>query len=279
MASVDLFSALGAPMKRSLLGVVGAAALLIAGPLSTVNAADLAPRYAPPPPPPPPAASWTGCYVDAGYGYGFWDQNQFQETFPGLAVTSANVDSGGRGWLGRFGGGCDYQFGLGGLGNFVIGVLGDYDFMGLRGQMSPGDTTLVGNENESGAWYVGGRIGYLVTPNLLTYFDGGWTQTHFDQVNFNLLPPPFGPSTNFLASNTYNGWFLGGGTEYALNFSWMPIHGLFWRNEWRYSSYNSADLPIFFTTGAAATTGMHVNSLNVQTITSSLVWRFNWWGQ
>ena len=32
------------------------------------------------------------------------------------------------------------------------------------------------------------------------------------------------------------GWFLGGGTEYALNMDWIPIHGLFWRTEYRYAS-------------------------------------------
>jgi outer membrane immunogenic protein len=261
-------------MSHKLLGVIGVSAVLLAAPLASASAADMGMPYTKAPPP-PPAVSWTGCYVDAGYGYGMWDQNQYQETFPGLVPVSANVDSGGKGWLGRFGGGCDYQLGGAGLSNWVIGAFADYDFMDIHGQMSPGNTPYIGNEKESGAWYAGGRIGYLVTPYLLTYFDGGYTRTHDDQTTLTSLPVPFIPGSTVVPAQTYSGWFIGGGTEYALNFNWLPIHGLFWRNEYRYASYGSADLPIPPGLGFAGT-GMHVNSTAVQTITSSLVWRFNW---
>lgn len=261
----------GRIMRKILLASLAALALA-SGP---ALAADMGvPTYKAPPPLPPPV-SWTGCYIDAGYGYGLWDQHQYQETFPGLARVSADVDSGGRGWLGRFGGGCDVQFPLGNFGNFVAGAFGDYDLMSVHGQMSPGDTLFVGNEKESGAWYAGGRIGYLVTPNLLTYFEGGYTETRFDPVTFNLLPAPFTPGVAAMPGQTYNGYFIGGGTEYALNLSWLPIQGLFWRNEWRYASYRSADIPI--SVGGVVTTGMHAEK-DVQTLTSSLVWRFNWTG-
>lgn len=238
-------------------------------------AADLPPPVYKAPPPPPP--TWTGCDINAGIGYGLWDQTQFQESFPGLARISANVDSGGNGWLGRFGGGCDYQFTLGSLGNFVVGAFGDFDLMNIHGQMSPGDLALVGNENESNAWYAGGRVGYLVTPALLTYFDGGYTQTRFDQINLSLLAAPFSATALSLPAHTYNGWFIGGGTEYALNFSWFPINGLFWRTEYRYASYSAADIPIVGATGAPTVNAVNSEKV-VQTVTSSLVWRFNFNG-
>ena len=58
----------------------------------------------------PRAPAWTGCYVDAGVGYGLFNQKQHTETFPGLAPTTAgDFDDGGNGWLGRMGAGCDYQ--------------------------------------------------------------------------------------------------------------------------------------------------------------------------
>src|SRR5208282_4006145 len=82
--------------------------------------------------PPAPAPTWTGCYVDAGAGYGMWNIDQHTETLPGLVTTSTTITDGGRGWLGRFGGGCDYQFSLPNLGNFVIGAFGDYDIMSLN---------------------------------------------------------------------------------------------------------------------------------------------------
>ena len=262
-------------MTRTFLGAVAVTALSIAAHLGTANAADMNLKAPSPMPPPPP--SWTGCYVDAGWGYGMsnLDQNDFVITPPGFVPASGTYTEGGRGWLGRFGGGCDYQFGLGNLGNWVIGAFGDYDAMNIHRNFDPGDFASTGNLNESGAWYAGGRIGYLVTPALLTYWDGGYTETHFDQGNFG--PLVAGGSTATIPANTYHGWFIGGGTEYALNFSWLPIQGLFWRNEYRYSEYQSANLPVSFATGAATGNGETIHPY-VQTITSSLVWRFNWTG-
>ena len=114
-----------------------------------------------------------------------WNQDQHTETIPALAATtSGNTTDGGRGWLARFGGGCDYQFG-GGLSNWVVGAFGDYDWMDLKGTNNLANVGLGGGfgapnaaaEKEQGAWYAGARIGYLVTPALLSYFDGGYTQT------------------------------------------------------------------------------------------------------
>jgi outer membrane immunogenic protein len=134
--------------------------------------------------------------------------------------------------------------------------------------------SFTGDEKESGAWYVGARIGYLVTPNLLTYWDGGWTQTRFDQVNFSFTNGvPLGSPT-FLPATTYHGWFLGGGTEYALNFSWLPIRRLFWRNEYRYASYQAEDVAVVT---SSIPPFSERSRKYVQTITSSLVWRFNGW--
>jgi outer membrane immunogenic protein len=92
------------------------------------------------------------------------------------------------------------------------------------------------------------------------------------------------PTGVSLPANTYHGWFLGGGYEYALDFSWLPVHGLFWRTEYRYSSYSSDDIGLVCsgggaTCGAAGPLGFSEHaSKQVQTVTSSLVWRFNWLG-
>jgi outer membrane immunogenic protein len=233
--------------------------------------------------PPLPAPTWTGCYVDAGGGYGLWNVDQHTETFPGLVPTSfPDITDGGRGWLGRFGGGCDYQFGLGGLGNFVIGAFGDYDVMGLQGTNSFQNIGLGGAAgpptsgvaNESSAWYAGARVGYLVTPALLAYGAGGYTQTRFDQVNLTFSATG-APANAFLPSTTFNGWFIGSGYEYALNFSWLPISipGLFWKTEYRFAEYQTQDVRLL---GPGATPGFAQHqSPFVQTVTSSLVWRFN----
>jgi outer membrane immunogenic protein len=262
-------------MLRQVLGVVGVSSFLIAAPLSVAGAADMNMPLKAPYAPPPPAYTWTGCYINGGGGYAWWNQDNYAQNTATGAATVTGTD-GGRGWMGVFGGGCDYQFSLGSLGNWVIGAFGDYDIMDVEGTNQPPGRDLVGGEKESNAWFVGGRLGYLVTPSLMTYFDGGYTQTQFNQVNFTNIfnAPTFGQ----LPAHTYSGWFLGGGTEYALNFNWLPIHGLFWRNEYRYASYDSAIVPIV-NTGTGAVAFNEVSKPYVETITTSLVWRFNWTGR
>ena len=75
--------------------------------------------------PPPPATGWTGCYADAGVGYGMWNQDSHSETFPGLVPIGAPVTSAGRGWLGKV----RRRLRLSNSGaRFVVGAFGDYDF-------------------------------------------------------------------------------------------------------------------------------------------------------
>src|ERR1700739_3333999 len=93
----------GDPMKKLLLSV--AALTFAAG--SSAFAADLRMPGKAPQAPPPPVGSWTGCYMNAGGGYGIFDQEESETAF---GITTTKYDNGGRGWLGRFGGGCDYQF-------------------------------------------------------------------------------------------------------------------------------------------------------------------------
>jgi outer membrane immunogenic protein len=192
--------------------------------------------------------------------------------------TSTGITGGGRGFLGRFGGGCDYQFQMGSLGSWVIGAFGDYDLMSIKGTNTLQNVAggafgapPAGTETETGAWYAGIRLGYLVTPKFLAFISGGWSGTRFGQVNF--VNTNTGTSNGaFLPAQTYNGWFLGFGTENALDMSFIPIKGLFWRNEYRYASYGGQDLPLLGP-GAGAGFGEH-STKYTQTITSSLVWRF-----
>ena len=155
--------------------------------------------------------------------------------------------SGGRGWLGTVGGGCDYQFGSGSgfWSNWVVGAFADYDFMDLHRNFQETFDGGIGDAKEKSAWAVGARIGYLVTPNVFTYWNGGYTETRFDQIN---LSDPDGDGTPYgvIGAHTYHGWFIGGGTEIALSGLFgLPLPtGLFWRSEYRYSSFSSADLPV-----------------------------------
>jgi outer membrane immunogenic protein len=262
-------------MKRrtSIAGALISGAMLVAG---SAMAADM-PAKAPllKAPPMMPVYSWTGCYIGGGGGYGMWNQDNFLETDPGAVALTPTVTTGGRGWFGTGTFGCDYQVSS----SFVIGVYGDYDFSDIKGQLAVGDPFqrlpggFVGTESEKSAWAVGGRIGYLVSPTLLTYFSGGYTQARFDGVTFGSLTAPFGPAVFNLGSNTYNGWYLGSGFDYALSF--LPS-GFYLRSEYRYSTYNPADISLVFNT-TGQTIGVAVDSKKyVQTVRSELIYRFNW---
>jgi outer membrane immunogenic protein len=233
--------------------------------------------------PPIPASNWTGCNISAGFGYGMWNQDHsITATFlggPPNAITTVTSTNGGRGWLGRFGGGCDYQL-SGTFSNVVIGAFGDYDVMDLTGSMATllvnSGSATVANEKESAAWAAGGRIGYLIAPSVLTYINGGWTETSFDQMA--VMRDRGAPTGNAFPQHTYQGWFLGSGFEYAFN--WLPIQGLFWRTEYRYASYQQDDLLEFniasgLPSGNAGLGNVLHSKKDVQTVTSSLVWRFN----
>lgn len=233
---------------------------------------------------PAPVVSWTGCYIDGGAGYGLWDQEHTTNTtFAGVPGATIYQDDGGRGWVGRLGAGCDYQVAP----RWVVGVLGDYDFMSLRGTNSPLEVIGLGaggtapfspvsaTEKETGAWYVGARVGYLVTPSILAYADAGYTQTRFaaQSETTNLgVPVGFG-----FAAQTYNGWFLGGGSETSLA-GFIPglPNGLFLRSEYRFSQYQKTTINEL----ALATGTPDGNSEStrpyVQTVTTGLVYRFNW---
>jgi outer membrane immunogenic protein len=258
-------------MKKTLVtSALIAGAMLVAGNAMAADMSVKAPMMAP-----PPALSWSGCWVSGGIGYGLWNQDH-SITNPGFAPpTGVTTTDGGRGWLGRAGLGCDYQVSS----SFVLGVFGDYDFMSLKGSNSPSEVfgapsaPVAGNITETGAWAFGARIGYVVSPNLMTYVDGGYTQTRFT-TSAEFLTFNGAPITFTYPNYTLNGWFLGGGTEYQV--PWAGFNGLFWRSEYRFSTYSNRDLVEVSTiTGVPTGNTEHVKAF-VQTATTSLVWKFNW---
>ena len=149
--------------------------------------------------------------------------DQHQHTFGGFFHSGLQV-------------GCDYRLSVP-LGfwnpNIVVGAFGDFLGGSLRGTQTT--SVMVGTETERSAWAVGGRAGWLVTPRFLTYFDGGYTQAHFGQVNYNFNFVGGGSAGLSLGAQNYNGWFIGGGFEYAVDL--LPIKGLFLKTEYRYSQY------------------------------------------
>jgi outer membrane immunogenic protein len=246
---------------------VAAISLLLAG---SASAADLR-RPLPVKAPAPvmvAAYSWTGCYVGAGGGYGMYDQESIL-IFNNAPVGLSN-DNGGRGWFGTVQVGCDYQVGS----NIVIGAFGDYDFSGIKGNMSVPINNWIGEEKLKNSWAAGARIGWVPwsSQQFLVYVSGGYTQARFDGVTFTTV---LGVPNGFtLAGNTYEGWFIGTGYEYGLGF----LPGLFWKTEYRFADYGKERVQVVFL--GLPIGGEFVESRKyIHTVRSELVWRFNFGGR
>jgi outer membrane immunogenic protein len=203
---------------------------------------------------------------------------------PPGTVLVANETFGGRGWLATAQLGCDVQF----AGNWVIGAFADGDWSNIKGDQDL-VTGLNGEAKLRWSWAVGGRIGVLVTPSLLTYFSGGYTEASFHEVDYIASPTALaipaglafaigsGPSGLQLAAQRYRGYFLGSGAEYAIG--WWP--GLFWKSEYRLADYRSETVPINCVNtalcGTAGPIGIGARTHPyVHSVRSELVWRFNW---
>src|SRR5262249_55768797 len=223
---------------------------------------------------PPVVYTWTGCYLSGGVGYGMWNQDHFLfDATTGTQVTPQDT-AGGRGWLGRVGGGCDYQFN----GNFVVGVFGDYDFRDMKTHdFANMGSVFDASEKNSSAWAVGGRVGYLPYANLLTFISGGWTEARYDRMDLLVAFVPQVATNLFINGHTYAGWFIGGGYEYRLPW-WQNVT---WKTEYRVASYGPDNLTVWFNDPrlGAVDTGarFHMEKFD-QTVTTSLVWRFNFFG-
>ena len=205
--------------------------------------------------------NWTGFYGNAGVGYGLWDAEQTTDA-PGRCVSCAATDHAGKGWLGEFGFGYDRRI----SDRLVAGVLFNYDVSDMQGRTSDAVFTT-GDTRNDWTWFVGARLGWLMTPEVLNYWSVGYTRAHFSGSPLrNGYSGQELPNAAHLGSYEAGGWFLGGGLEVAMHRGW------FWRSEVRYADYSK---------GVRAETGITPEFfLNfdpvVMTATSQLVYKFDW---
>jgi outer membrane immunogenic protein len=211
-------------------------------------------------PPAPAAYNWTGFYIGAGGGYGMFNLDS-SITQNGTLV-SDNQTLGGRGWFGTVGGGFDYQFN----GPFVAGVFADWDFSDIHGNWHDPYWEEGGPIKQNWAWFAGARAGYLITPDVLAYLSGGFTQSRFSDVHFFNFGIASQPVADMMLATTYNGWFIGGGAEAMI--PWFP--GLSLKSEYRFADYGSKDVPILNQPSVAS---VNIHPF-VQTIRTALVYRF-----
>jgi outer membrane immunogenic protein len=186
-------------MKKLLLATVALAALG-----APALAADMAARpYTKAPPIAAPIYNWTGFYIGAHVGAAFGNDN----TFAGLVVNKNNDAR----FLGGLQGGADFQFAP----NWVLGIEGQYSWLGDSNRSVTFPTGHVFNYDQRGLGSITGRLGYTWGPGLL-YVKGGYAYSD----NRESLWLAGAPVAFAFDKNHRDGWTVGAGLEYMFAQNW-----------------------------------------------------------
>ena len=181
---------------------------------------------------------------------------------------SAEIDSiGGEGFLGTVGVAADYQFN-----RFVVGAFLDYDFSKIDSKVNLSIPPL-GGFNASGKiklenqFTVGGRLGYLVTPDTLWYSLIGYTHAGISDFDIDVTGPI--NTTLTVGVPSFNGYVLGGGVETMLAPNWSM------KAEYRFTQLSSEnlDMPL----GANSILSAQLEP-SIHTVRTTLNYKFNWDG-
>jgi outer membrane immunogenic protein len=232
-------------------------------------AADMAAK-APMYQPAAPVYNWTGFYIFGGAGGGLWDADSNVVTNPGGIARTRDQRLGGDGWFGTVGAGYDWQFG-----SWVAGLFADGQFGSIRGSLTDPFNGIEGREKLRDTWAAGVRLGYLVAPNVYSYVNGGYTGSEWSGASFSSLGG--GPVLFTTPSFHRDGFFVGGGVENSLNIFGIAAPGWFMKTEYRAAFFNRITLPETFV-GGGLTGFSDTFKPVVQTVSTSLVYRFNWGG-
>jgi outer membrane immunogenic protein len=251
-------------MKKLAIALTAIAAFT--APAFAADMAAKAPMYQPP----APVYNWTGFYIFGGAGGGLWNADSNVVAFPGGVALTRDQRLGGSGWFGTVGAGYDWQFAT-----WVLGVFADGQFGSIRGSLSDPINGLEGREKLRDTWAAGVRLGYLVAPNVYSYVNAGYTGSEWSGATLSSLAG--GPSVATTASFHRDGWFVGGGFENNLNIFGITAPGWFMKTEYRSAFFDRVTLPETFVVGPLVASSVTFKPW-VQTISTSLVYRFNWGG-
>lgn len=177
---------------------------------------------------------------------------------------------------------------------FLIGAFADYDFYPDGDEhFSDGSKhkSLTGDIQRDGTWTVGGRLGYLVTPRVLLYGLGGYSQMNLNgDVTAEFDGPKFGPhlpTSVTLHANDLQGWTVGGGIESKLD---RIDKRLSLKVEYRYSQFDGesvsgsdAEFKKFGWSNCWSSTEikhwakekarLDIDDTNIQSVRAVLVWK------
>jgi outer membrane immunogenic protein len=201
-------------MKKILLALFALAAVSAASPaigadLGTRPYYNKAPIYA------APGYNWTGFYIGGHVGGAFNGSNNFNGLV--LSNTSSRV-------LGGVQAGGDWQFAQ----NWVLGVEGQYSWLGNGGLNAAFPGGFVYNSDQRGLGSITGRIGYTWGLGLV-YVKGGYAYSDNSET-LRLAGVPVGFAFN---GNHRDGYTVGAGVEYVFIPNWSV------KGEYQYYDFGS----------------------------------------
>jgi outer membrane immunogenic protein len=213
-------------MRKFTLITVAAA---LAASTGAASAADLGGYKDEPMAMPAPMSSWTGIYIGGGIGVGAANHKLNVSAFD--EVITSNVDGfGGQGVFGTIQGGVDYQ--IPGA-RVVIGGFVDYDWSNVSTEANLnvlGTNVAHAELDVDDQWTIGGRLGFLTSPDTLIYGLAGYTE--MDATGSYSLYGGLGGSKEY----SFSGWSVGAGMETRLT------GNLFLKGEYRFSQFDKETL-------------------------------------
>lgn len=233
---------------------------------AAAGAADMRLKAPPPAVPMPPPFSWTGFYIGGNLG-GAWFHSDVTDS-----VFFDNFDDGNNN--GRFIGGGQVGFNWQ-INNFVIGFEGEFDGISNNNNNNGNGVIIAGpglnhafavTLNDTSVATAAARLG-VAFDRVLWYakVGGGWVNTNgFTVTDLNTGAAFSG------GGNTFSGWLVGGGIEWAFTESWS------FKFEYDFLELGNHTFTVpagaFILGGDTFTTG----NPNLQMAKVGLNYRFNW---
>jgi outer membrane immunogenic protein len=209
--------------------------------------------------------NWTGFYIGAGVGGAMFsasDAEAYIITPAPVTPSAQTIDFGSQGFLGTVQAGYDFQFPLS---RWVAGVFVDYDWVSAEAErvLNPGAPSLRRKISLDDEWSVGGRLGYLFSPDTLVYGLAAYTSQSTTVTGVFSQDP----NHQFTQSMDGGGWSLGGGVETHLQ------DNLSLKFEYRFTQSDQGNIPFV----APGYNGNISESLDTQTARLMLTYKFSRW--
>ena len=196
--------------------------------------------------------SWSGFYLGGGVGYGHLiGKNRYDE--PGTINDLISNNDSAAGGLGTVVIGFDRLV----RDRYVLGVFAEYDWSNI--ELEDLDTGLTTHFRVRNAFSIGGRGGFLMTPQSLLFLTAGYTWANGKSDGYFDIGPFAG-----VRSLDLNGPFVGLGMETQLGRNWSL------RGEARYTMFN--DVTTNSDSGVPFTDRLEANLLTARL---SVIYKFN----